>query len=117
MVEFLLAAAILAVGLLGLAGLQAGAARAAAGARNRMAELNLAVSALEQGAALRRTGAEAGWTRQHDRDGQSDTAGAPFFTVTVTSGAGPDGTTRLRAAVVWREGRERTLRLERLLWR
>jgi Tfp pilus assembly protein PilV len=124
MVEFLLVAGILALGLLGLAALQAGAARALAGARNRVVALNLAVSALErESARVRAAGAAAddlalaGWTRLHDRDGQAESARPPFFTVTVTSGAGPDGTLRLRAAVAWQEGRGRTLRLERLTCR
>jgi len=105
LVEVLLAAFILAVGLLGLAALQVAAERVRAATRARTVALALAASALERGQA----GASG-----HDPDGRPVPGPRGRFTVTVGAAAGPAGTRSLRATVAWAEAGERSWRLERL---
>jgi hypothetical protein len=110
MVEFLLVAFILAVGLLGLGALQVATVRGGAGARNRMVAATLATGALEsvlaearrvwEAAAVpgpgmapppavplvrRFTSAETSrWLERFDRDGLPAARRDAFYTVTVT---------------------------------
>jgi len=85
LVEFLLVAVILAVGLLGLGGLQVAAVRGGAASRNHMVALALAGDALEAaafeaadartgrpgwGGQPRCTGPGTRWVSHHGRDGQ-----------------------------------------------
>jgi Tfp pilus assembly protein PilV len=82
LVEFLLAACILGVGLLGLGTLQVAAARGLAGTWNRLIAATLAGNALETAMA----GAEAPRVPRvcrFDRDGRPAAAGPAFFTVTA----------------------------------
>ena len=127
LLEFLLAASILGVALLGLGGLQVAAARAQGRARDRAVALELAANALERSlAGLRGGGAgfqaldgapadPLDWACAGGRDGRSDPGAEPFFRIRVTGSPGPDGTRRLRAAVAWPGGSARPLVLERLV--
>ena len=109
LVEFILVAFILAVGLLGLGGMLSATVRAEAGAGARQTALNLAEGVLEtiQAEAKGRCAPAPGpWLLRFGRDGLSADAPAACFTVTVTRSA-PDGVTpaRLfRASVAWAEG-------------
>jgi len=109
LVEFILVAFILAVGLLGLGRMLAATARAEAGAGARQTALNIAEGALEtvQAEAKGRGAPAPGpWLLRFDRDGLPADTPAAFFTLTVTRSA-PEGATpaRLfRATVAWAEG-------------
>jgi len=108
LVEFILVAFILAVGLLGLGRMLVATARAEAGAEARQTALNLAEAVLETiQAEAKGTGPASGpWPLRFDRNGLPADGGRAFFTVTVTRSA-PDGsaTARLfRATVAWAEG-------------
>lgn len=116
LVEFILVAFILAVGLLGLGGMQVATARAEAGAQARQTALNLAEGVLE---AIQAEVGISGWAGPGLRLGRFDRDGLPadgrraFFTVTVTRST-PDGASpaRLyRATVAWAEGAARPGRL------
>jgi Tfp pilus assembly protein PilV len=91
-VEFLLVAVILAVGLLGLGGLQVAAVRGGAASRSQMVALALAGDALETAAfeaagagrgrpgwpgQPRYTGPDTRWISQHDRDGRPVRSSGP----------------------------------------
>jgi hypothetical protein len=145
MVEFLLAAFILAVGLLGLGALQVATVAGGGGSRTRMAAAALGNNVLErvlaearlvyQGYGLGGGSAQADprytepgwseWVERFDRDGLPTAAEAGFFTVTVTRSepAGlppsPLATVReFRATVVWAEGAPaapKSLTLNRLI--
>ena len=131
LIEFLMVAFILAVGLLGLGGMQAATARAHGGAGNRMTAAILAGNALEEvlaeagrasrarrgGEALPGSGKYTGpgygpWVARFGRDGRPTEARSAFYTVTVTRTApgtreGRDAVPAawaFRAAVTWPEG-------------
>jgi len=145
MVEFLLAAFILAVGLLGLGALQVATVAGGGGSRTRMAAAALGNNALErvlaearlvyQGyageaepASVDSRYTEPGlseWVERFDRDGLPTAADPGFFTVTVTRSE-PGGLPRsplaaareFRATVVWEEGApaaRKSLTLNRLI--
>lgn len=125
LVEFVLVAFILAVGLLGLGGMQVATARAEAGAGARQTALDLAEALLEQvqaevkGRALPAPSADpAGlgpgpWLGRFDRDGLPAGDGPAFFTVTVTGSAppGPAPARLFRATAAWAEDAARPGRL------
>jgi len=132
LVEFVVVAFILAVGLLGLGGMQVATARAEAAAGARQTALNLAEGVLEMiqaeaGRAFQArcrglpaprgdcTGPAPGpWLWRFDRNGLPVDAGPAFFTVTVTRSAPAPGfaATRLfRASVGWAEQAARPGRL------
>ena len=145
MVEFLLAAFILAVGLLGLGALQVATVAGGGGSRTRMAAAALGNNTLErvlaearlvyQGYGLGVEPAQADprytepglseWVERFDRDGLPTAAESGFFTVTV-SRSEPGGLTpsplatarEFRATVVWEEGApaaRKSLTLNRLI--
>jgi Tfp pilus assembly protein PilV len=111
LVEFLLVASILAVGLLGLGAMQVAALRGLAGTRTRLAAATLADNALEEMAAGPgpSPAARGGpWVRRFDRNGQPAASASAFFTVTVTGSApdAPDAPAQVRtyrATVTWVE--------------
>ena len=133
--DVLLAAFILAVGLLGLARLQVAGTREWSRVRARVVAAGLAEDALESALADARrdwtggTGADAGGrsdsrTEAFDRDGLPAGPGRPCFTVTLTRSLPPQpaaepGPLRawlVQAAVVWTDGdRPRRLVLARLV--
>jgi Tfp pilus assembly protein PilV len=110
--ELLLAAFILAVGLLGLGALQVATVRHGGGSWARLTALALALDALEAGSAearLERPGrdpAPGSWPREqrYDREGRPARVGEGWFTVTVARRPGPGATEAFRAAVAWTEG-------------
>ena len=137
-VELLLVAFILGVGLLGIGAMQVAAVRGGGGGHARMIALGLANNALEQVQAEGRAqlldrdappppfrsslDGPGTWLATYDREGAACGPGAPFFTVTVTreavaAGAGRQG--RFQASVAWLEpdqaagNRPRTLAVAR----
>jgi prepilin-type N-terminal cleavage/methylation domain-containing protein len=140
LVEFLLVAFILAVGLLGLGAMQVATIRGGAGAETRLTAATLASNALEerlaearQGflarrlpgprepAALDDTAPEPGpWVARFGRDGLPTEARPAFFTVAVTRSAqaGARDAFAFQATVAWAEGAPpvpRSLTLVRLI--
>jgi len=121
LVECLLVAVLLAVGLLGLAGLQLATLRAQAGTRTRLVAETLAASTLERALAeVRQSGAGWSGTRRcpHDRDGRPARGTGAFYRVILTASPGPAATLRLRATVSWTAGQPpgpRSRSLERIV--
>jgi len=106
LVECLLVAFILAVGLLGLGALQLATVRGHAAAWTRLVALNLAGNALETLQAEARVAAPAAdpgpRLARFDRDGLPAAAHPAFFAVTVT-GTALGTARRCRASVTWPE--------------
>jgi prepilin-type N-terminal cleavage/methylation domain-containing protein len=117
LVEFLVVAFILAVGLLGLGRMQLATVRAEARAEARQTALQLAEAVLETIQAEARgagDGPEPGrWLGRFDRDGLPAAGRPAFFVVTVT-GSAPGGCAParlVRASVAWAEDAARPGRL------